>query len=471
MKKKFTYIVVVSFFVFIAITAQVFRSYLLTNKKGKTKNNSIKNWVKPDEEYLNYYGLDSFETNLPIVYISTDDKILKEEKVWATIAVNDYINGEMNSIMDLPDYEADIMINYRGASSYSHFDKKQYRIKFYKNKGSSNPKKYDFLGMGKHSEWVLNGPFLDKTLIRNHLAYGLGAEIFDWTPNSRFIELFVDGEYRGVYLAVQPITNGETRLGLSEFGLVSGATAYIVKRDRVDTEDLPLDVYGSYAGKTFNSLYLEYPSKKDVTDKQLEWITNDIDQFEKALYSDDFANDYKGYKKYIDVANFVDYYIFNEVMMNYDAGNLSTYAYKELEGKLKLTIWDYNNAFDNYQWFAINYDEFLLADNSWFSRLIQDREFVDLVVKRYRQLRETTFNEEYIYGQIDRYVEELGPAIDRNFAVWEYTFHENYMSNINDVHISAESYEQAIEQLKTSIHLRFQFLDAHIEDLYEGCIN
>ena len=49
---------------------------------------------------------------------------------------------------------------------------------------------------------------------------------------ARFVELFVDGEYQGVYLAVEPVTNGESRLRLSKFGLLSGETAYIVSRDR-----------------------------------------------------------------------------------------------------------------------------------------------------------------------------------------------------------------------------------------------
>ena len=116
----------------------------------------------------------------------------------------------------------------------SEFDKKQYRIKFYKNKKDS-AKKVSLAGMGANSEWVLNGPYLDKTLIRNKLVYDLARELNGWAPDTRFVELFVDGEYQGVYLAVEPVTNGESRLRLSEFGLLSGETAYIVNRDRIDT--------------------------------------------------------------------------------------------------------------------------------------------------------------------------------------------------------------------------------------------
>ena len=440
---------------------------------SKETGSGVPNWIKPDEEYLTYYDMGVFDTTLPILHINTNgQQISKENKIWSTIAVTDAdVNGKARSVMEIPDYEADIMINYRGASSYSQFDKKQYRIKFYKEEGSTNAKEYEFLGMGKNSEWVLNGPFLDKTLIRNRLVYGLGREIFEWAPDCRYVELFIDGEYQGVYLAVEPVTNGESRLRLCEFALASGKTAYIVKRDRVGTEENPLNVYGYYAGKTNNSLYIDYPTKSNLTNKQQEWITNDIDTFERVLYGEKFDDPKEGYAKYLDVDNFVNYYILNEVTMNHDAGNLSTYIYKELGGKLQIAIWDYNNCFDNYQWFIQDYEEFFLQENAWFSRLLQDRAFVDKVVERYWELREGTLSEEYLYQRIDAYVEELGEAKERNFAVWGYTFYSYLLAEIDGSSRNITSYEEGIEQLKGSIHTRLTFLDEHITDLYQGCVN
>lgn len=117
-------------------------------------------------------------------------QVLKENKIWSTMAVLDREeNGGEHSIISVPDYKEDALINYRGASSYSQFDKKQYRIKFYKKKGSGKPRDIAFLGMGKNSEWVLNGPYLDKTLVRNKLVYDLGRETMDWAPDTRFVDL------------------------------------------------------------------------------------------------------------------------------------------------------------------------------------------------------------------------------------------------------------------------------------------
>ncbi len=474
MKKFLICTSMICFFLGIVFTAQGYKIPLVeTVVLAKEEQEKIYNWKEPREEYLKYYELGVFETDFPVLYINTKGKnIEKDNKIWASLAVSEASsNGEKRSIMEMPDYEAAIMVNYRGASSYLQFDKKQYRIKFVKEEGSSQSKNYEFLGMGANSEWVLNGPFLDRTLLRNCLVYGLGREIFEWAPDCRYVELFVNGEYMGVYLAVEPVTNGESRLRLSDFGLMSGETAYIVKRDRVDTEENPLNVYGYYEGKTVNALYIDYPTKKNLTKKQREWISNDVSRFEEVLYSDNFADPKKGYAGYLDVDNFVDYYILNEVVMNNDAGNLSTYIYKELGGKLKLAIWDYNNCYDNYQWFAQDYTTFFLQNNAWFSRLLQDRGFVEKVVDRYKELREKTLTKEHMYQMIDTYVEELGEAKTRNFAIWGYTFRDSLLSSKNELHVDPTNYEEAVELLKTSIHVRFLFLDEHITDLYQGCVN
>ncbi len=439
----------------------------------KERGRTVQNHIAPDTEYLEYYGLDAFETHLPVVHINTNGAVIsKEEKIWSTIAVADApADGSTRSIMDMPDYEADIQINYRGASSYSQFDKKQYRIKFFKKEGSTNAKNYPFLGMGENSEWVLNGPFLDKTMMRNRLVYGMGREVAEWAPDSRYMELFINGEYQGVYLALEPVTNGETRLRLCEFGLASGETAYIVKRDRVETEENPLEVYGHYAGKTNNDLYIDYPTQNNLTEEQRKWITKDIDRFENVLYGENFADPVNGYAKYIDVDSFVDYYILSEFVMNHDAGNLSTYIYKELGGKMQIAMWDYNNCFDNYQWFAMDYTAFYVRENAWFHVLLKDKAFVDRVVERYRELRKDTLSEEKLFASVDTYREELGPAIDRNYAIWGYSFYNKMLSDTNEMHVNPNNYEEAVTQLKNAIHVRGAFLDAHITDLYDGCAN
>ena len=438
------------------------------NKSKEKKRTAItkeemKEWAAPDEENLESYDLGKFSTKLPVVYMNTKgQQVLKENAIWGNIALLDG-NGEERSVFSTPNSIYRATIKYRGASSYSKFDKKQYRIKFYKNKKDS-AKEVSLAGMGANSEWVLNGPYLDKTLIRNKLVYDLARELNGWAPDTRFVELFVDGEYQGVYLAVEPVTNGESRLRLAEFGLLSGETAYIVNRDRIDTGSEEIDTWGKTNGYTYNALYIRYPSKNKITEKQKEYIQKDISEFEQALYGKNFSDKRIGYQAYIDMDNWVDYFIINEFAMNYDAGNLSTYLYKELDGKLQLAVWDFNNGFDNYQWFRTETDVLHTVENSWFERLWQDETFRERVCERYVQLRKTTLSDEHIAEKIASYQEELGEAVDRNFKVWGYSFKENLLVGTSKEGTSRDigSYEEAMKQLTDTIRERLAYLDKEL---------
>lgn len=438
------------------------------NKSKEKKRTAItkeemKEWAAPDEEKLKYYDLGKFSTTLPVIYMNTKgQKILKENAIWGNIALLDR-NEEAQSIFSVPNSIYRATIKYRGASSYSKFDKKQYRIEFYKNNKDST-KKVSLAGMGANSEWVLNGPYLDKTLIRNKLVYDLAGELNGWAPDTRFVELFVDGKYQGVYLAVEPVTNGESRLRLAEFGLLSGETAYVVNRDRIDTGTEEIETWGKTKGHTYNALYIRYPSKNKITKKQKEYIKNDISEFEQVLYGKNFSDKRIGYQAYIDMDNWVDYFIINEFAMNYDAGNLSTYVYKELGGKLQLAAWDFNNGFDNYQWFHTETDRLYTVENSWFDRLWQDESFKEHVCERYGQLRKTTLSDEHIAEKIASYQAELGAAVDRNFKVWGYSFDENLLVGTGKDGRSRDigSYEEAMQQLTDTIRERLAYLDKEL---------
>lgn len=427
--------------------------------------------TSPDVDALAELGLEPFVSELPVLMIDTGgQQIFKETTIWAEVAVLDSPTGE-NDIMGQADAILTATIKYRGASSYSRFDKPQYRVKFYREE-SGKSLDYDLFGMGADSEWVLNGPFLDKTLLRNYLVYTLAGEVMDWAPGCTFCELFLDGVYQGVYLAVEPVGAGVERLDLNPFGLVSGATPYIVKRDREDTEVNVLHTYGETAGYTGQQLSVDYPGQSNLTEQQRQWIEQDISQFEEALYSDYFDDPDIGYAKYIDVDSFVDYFILNEFALNNDASALSTYAYKELNGKIKLCVWDYNNAFNNYQWFTMNTDEFHMIDSYWFDRLLQDRAFVDRINQRYQELRQGSMSNSHIQQILDTGLDTLGDAVDRNFSVWGYSFMHNMLNDEpGEPERDIRSYEEALQQLTTTIEERLAFLDQHMTDLYARCVN
>ncbi len=361
----------------------------------------------------------------------------------------------------------DILIRVRGHSS-RRFEKPNYFIKFVNSDGTNNAQ--SFLGMDSHHEWALHGPYLDKSLIRNYMWYNIAGEIMEYSPNVRFFELVLNGEYRGIYLALETITSGKegARLSLSVNKKDNTFSGYALRLDWGDTgEESKLYPFTNYTTKAKTQHELVYPGIKNMTPELKESIKDEFSLFEKTLYSYDYNNENYGYKNYIDTDSFVDYFLINELTCNYDAGSLSTYIYKDTSGRYKMCVWDFNSACDFYQESAMPTNDFRINNTLWFKMLFMDIDFTDRVIERYHELRKTVFSDEYLYKFIDDTVEYLGPAIDRNYEKWGYTFSEEY-DLLHPTERNVRSYDASINQLKDFLKKRLEFMDENIESLKQN---
>lgn len=433
-----------------------------------------------------------FATHLPIITINTggrkvpgtfkgtvgDQKIYElaedgETTILADFSMIDAGLGS-NAFSDEPTEESLARIRYRGNSSRL-FDKKSYSIHLVDEKGKENP--MELAGMASHNEWVLNGPYLDRTLLRNYLALNVAGEIMEYAPNARYCELYVDGEYQGLYLLMESVSRGEGRLNLTKPEKGSSVTSYIVRWDRTGKGDHELNNYSFYTYKgNVSSLDVRYPGSKQITEGRLQYVEDDISRVEKMLYSMDLVNEPGGFTDYLDLNSFAEYFIINEFFRNVDAGRFSTFYYKDVRGKLKTCVWDFNNACDNYIDYRWDDSGFSLQNAPWFEQLLKDKRFVCAVVSKYDQLRKGVLNQKYLFDYIDSTVEWLGESIDRNYQVWGYVFApdsygtEGFAGNfLMPPRRNVTSYEEAVEQLKNFIAARGDWLDEHIDTLFQYC--
>lgn len=405
-----------------------------------------------------------FNSHLPILTVNTNgQKIPGESRDGSTIKTEIKIYDDEtknNYLTDEPKITTFANIRYRGNSSMK-FDKKGYLIKLMKEDGTKNEQ--EIMGMSKHNEWVLHGPYLDKTLIRNYMWYNISAEIMEYAPNVRFCEIFVDGKYNGIYVMTESISRGiNGRISIDKYDKKDPVTGYIIRLDRGEENPFQnLNNFSKYTNILGEKLRFDvvYPSKTFFNSEIKKYIENDYSKFEKALYS----FDYKKYAQYIDVDNFVEYFLINEFTKNYDAGSCSTYLYKNLREKYKLCVWDFNNCCDNFQEKSMRDEEFSLLGTVWYRMLFKDDQFTEKVIQKYWQLRKTYFNEEYLNNYIDDTLAYLGDAVDRNFEVWGYTFEKNDLLKPEERNIKSK--EEAVKQLKEFIAERIKYLDNNIETL------
>ena len=360
-------------------------------------------------------------------------------------------------------------IRVRGHSS-RQFEKSPYQLDFVDENGEAAPAAV--MGMPAHSEWVLYGPYLDKSLVRNYMWYNIAGEVMEWAPNVRYCELILNGEYRGLYLMVETITDGEDcRLNLSTTEQNVKTTGYLLRGDRTTQEDLggQRDIY-TYLERMLTlrtDILIKYPGRSSLTQELRQEIELDYAAFEKALYSYDYDTDDYGYWNYIDVDNFVDYFLINEFSLNVDAGRYSTYIYKDLSGKFKLAVWDFNNACDNFPTDPLTPDQINMVSHTWYFMLCKSEDFVERLLDRYDELRASVLNETYLLNYIDETLAYLGPAVERNNQRWNDAMTQ--WEPLTPVERNLHSHEEAVDQLKEWLYERGIWLDENIHTIRQNC--
>lgn len=389
--------------------------------------------------------------------------------------------GRWHHADDEADIQSQALFRVRGNSSRA-FSKSSYRIKLIEDGDPEKNRSLPLLGMSSGNEWALHGPFLDKTLIRNYMWMNISAEIMGYAPNVRFCEVILDGEYQGVYVLMETIGVSPGRVNLTPYEDGDAVTSYIV---HIEPRADPLKVIDNFTQYTLRidgdkALEILYPTGSHLNDQVKNYVNADFSEVERILYSARAADRSDAISDVVDIGSFVDYYILMEFLAINDMFSASTYFYRDVRGKLAAgPVWDYNNALDNF-FQPFDSEGFLLSQRGWMARLMMDEDFVSRVVFRYRQLRQGILSEENLLAYTDEVILWLGSAVDRNFAVWGYSFDPDQLGNaerrrpntgsgLTVYDVNPSSFEQAVAWMKDYMIDRGRWLDQHIESLYQYC--
>ena len=418
------------------------------------------------------------QSNLPIFIIDTyGEPIPDEPRIPAYLGI---INNEsgINFIDDaFNDYDGHITIERRGNSSQWQ-PKIPYRFETVTEDGGNN--NVSLLGLPEENDWVLYAPWSDKSFIRNVLTYQLSHEMGRYASRTRYCELYLNGEYQGIYVLMEKIKRDDNRVNISTLNPdeISGddvTGGYILKFDWYSTGG---NIGGFYSeeGSFYN---YHYPKPDEIVEEQENYIQQYINNFEDTMNSYTYNDPVSGYPSLMDVDSFIDLIILQELSKNVDAYRLSTYIYKDkdgIDGRLIAgPIWDINHGYGNcdYGETWLN-DGWLLEYNPeggdqiafWWGILWQDETFQNQFSNRYTELHSTVLSEENIFGVIDSIANYLGPAVDRNFAKWPilgtYVWPNYQVFN---------TYEEEINYLKTWTTDRILWLDSQVLNDIVGDMN
>jgi len=321
-------------------------------------------------------------------------------------------------------------IRGRGHSTWGQ-PKNPYRVKFADDTAlAALP---DVLGMRKSRHWALLADYFDKSLVRNKLAYSLGnssvfADGLKWTPSGQHLEVFLNGDYVGVYLLTETIRIDPGRLAIKTMS--ADPAVNDVDGGWIVEVDIRLDCYLSanvnlqHLTPQGVAICIDTPDEEDITPAQVASIKRFLDEVEADVFG-------PGLPAWMNATSFADWYLLQELFRNFDAVFLtSDFMWKDTNAAATVAdrvlnmgpIWDFDISAGN-----VTAPELWRSDGcwvsrqsydttSWIPRLLDKPAFLDLVLSRWKQKRPTL--ETFINSGIDTYARRIDAAQQRNFARW-----------------------------------------------------
>ncbi|MDH5264190.1 MAG: CotH kinase family protein [Betaproteobacteria bacterium] len=365
-------------------------------------------------------------TQLPQLRITTKDSapiLSKETYVDATFTLT-------NPAATPSAYDLNGKIRGRGNFTWLQ-DKKPYKVQFAND--ASYARVPDFLGMKKNRNWALLADYMDRTLVRNKLAFSLGnsslfAEGLKWTPSGQHVEVTLNGEYVGVYLFTEDVRLDPARLNIRKMSTSPPANdiegGYIVEVDE------PLDCY---KGDDINlqhvtphevHICVDTPDEEAITRDQLWYVKQYLDLAESDIFAQrDLTR--------INPVSFADWYLLSELFRNYDSAFFSSVkmwkdtaaAANPADRVLNLgPIWDFDISAGN-----IPFEEGWKPEGcwvsrsqrglpSWFPALFDNPDFVSLTLARWKDKRPAM--ERLVDSAIAAFTRRLEEPQQRNFTRW-----------------------------------------------------
>ncbi|MDE5685068.1 MAG: CotH kinase family protein [Paramuribaculum sp.] len=351
-------------------------------------------------------GRAEISRTLPVLYIETEnhEPIVSKEKYLNATYRLDAMGIEGVSSIGTEGEPLQMQIRGRGHSSWKG-NKKPYKIKF--------AKKTAILGMAKNKHWALLKP-TENTVAGLQLGKLMGMA---WTPSCRPIEVVLNGDYIGLYFLTETIRIDDNRVNIYEQQDLETDPALIKGGWLVEVDNYKDECQITIPENSRWNLTLRYHSPENLSPAQLQWLTDEFNDINKAIYSEDKSS--TDWEKYIDVESIARFFILQEVMDNPDGFHGSFYLHKDLKDNSKWIagpIWDltcYNRDKTDYTFRMKAHYGFT---PHWIGEIIRYESFCETVASVWSEIYPKKLSE--IYDYIDETVLPLDKAWRNDCARW-----------------------------------------------------
>jgi len=375
--------------------------------------------------------------NLARVYIDTPGaKPVNSRTVWVELATI-RIEGDGGTVL----YQDDsLKIRGRGNSTWN-YAKKPYYIKL--------DHQANFFGTGKSKRWVLLANWMDRTLLRNDVAFEAARRTsIPWTPSGDFVEFYLNGKHLGNYWLGEKINVEGSKFEAD----------YLYSLDTSDPSETDFTDYNLYRANIRSygvPVEVKYPDRDDYPGNGfapvLSSAQSQLDAVDKAVASGNLAA--------IDFDSFCDWYLVHELCYNLEPKHPKSCFFHLKGGKLYAgPVWDFD-----WVTFTPDHSGLFLKECLWYKNLFTNRAFVSRLKERWAELKPSF---ESLGDYIDRRAEWIRASESVNHGMWPCypsPYSEDGSRMVN--HDEQMTFDEAVARMKFSINQRISSMDSSISRL------
>ena len=351
----------------------------------------------------------SYSGTLPVLYINTEGNRNIDSK-------EEYVHADWwLDNMGLEGYEPlgsredpqGMLIRGRGNYTWSHVDKKSFRVKL--------DKKHQLMGMKKNRHFcLLAGDFWT-----NPVGFELSRRIgLAYTPAQAPVEVVLNGQYIGLYFITEKIRVEKDRVNVAEqingeedADMVTGG--WLIEIDGHPEENQFVVTEGNG-----NLLGVVYHSPDSLSTAQRDYLYNLITQTDRAVYD---SINCGAWEKYIDIDTLACFYIVNEVADDIESFTGSLFLHKHRGDRTKLLfgpVWDFGCSFGR----PLQEEPCFLYENTdkiytphWLRKMVTNPHFQETIRRHWKEFYPSL---ETMEAYADSLVARIAPACGNDMARW-----------------------------------------------------
>lgn len=398
-------------------------------------------------------------TALPTLYVNTPDGIeITSKEKWIKNADISIVGADDES-WNFENIETSI--KGRGNTTWE-MPKKPYALKLKQAR--------EIMGMPAHKRWVLIANYWDSSFMRNAAAFYF-SELFElgWTVHGQFVDLVLNGKYKGLYWLGEAIKVDKNRVDINDGNADMTDDEdkdYLIEMDISFDESIEFKSgIRDFPYMIQNEDYMVDENDTITTggESRLERLQEKINDLERLLYPDftvvldtnDCSAPDESYSEIIDIDSWVKFWFVNEIMDNRDSGlpKSDFFTFDSANNIFKAgPVWDFDLAATHR---PISCQ---LNKTIYYNALFKSPKFIT----RTKELWHEYYDRIDIYMQIEEIENRIIVAAKYDAMRW--TGHHDYI-NILQTNNNVKVFEEYVDFLKESIRQKITVVDSYIENL------